>query len=142
MKMFPGLAIRMTRIIPYEFRLRLPAAGTPWREAAFRSAASIINIAEKSEQCVESICKEDNCSSLLHVLIETWGGKNKGGKAAVVHPGLLAILKRLVQYPYIEKLDLEMSSTINTILEREEKRRRTAQMEEKRRMSKLSSLKN
>ena len=112
----------------------LPDARSPWREAAYRSAVSIINIAEKCKAC------SDFCASnalLVEILIESWGGKNKSGKAALIHPGLHSILNRKVTFDAVSEAGNRVDPTIIYLLEREETRRRNAQEAEERRKIKL-----
>lgn len=98
----------------------LPEAGSPWREASFRSAGALINMAEKCSDCAEA------CASNFHlidILVASWGGKNKRGKAAVIHPGLHIILK-------LAAAKYSLDSSLVDALEREETRRKHAQERE------------
>lgn len=66
----------------------LPDSSEPCREGAFRSAATLINMAEKSRECAELYARDQN---LVRLLVESWGGNNK--KLPVLHLGLAAILR-------------------------------------------------
>jgi len=137
----------------------LPDASKPWREASYRIAGTLINMAEKcNDTAIECAMDED----LILILIESWGGikeedldsaKSKKKKAIpVLHLGLKAVL--------IEQLKLEeesaipvggdkvvdinsngspvqinatkrkLHSMIHRIMEREERRKRAAQERE------------
>lgn len=96
----------------------LPPAGSSYREAAFRSAGALINVAEKSDDCVK-VCGSDR--ALIDILVESWGGKDK--KKALISPGLHRILKFATKY--------DQNFSYLYILEKEEKRRKDAQNLEK-----------
>lgn len=98
----------------------LPDATQPWREAAFRSGACLINISEKSPECARDCARN---VTLLHILIEVWGGKSTNSmKAPMLHLGLAAILKAAK-----EELPPEVyARSWNDILMNEEKRKQRA----------------
>ncbi len=83
----------------------LPDASKPWREASYRIAGTLINMAEKcKEVAFECALNED----LILILIDSWGGlnqdysgskKSKNKAIPCLHLGLKAVL--------IEKLKLE-----------------------------------
>ena len=83
--------------------ITLPDVNQPWREACFRIASSLINMAEKCSNCATQ-CGED--FTTLYLLIESWGGvslhddnttilsknKFKNAQTPMLHLGLAAIL--------------------------------------------------
>mmetsp|Transcript_19287 Transcript_19287/g.27136 ORF Transcript_19287/g.27136 Transcript_19287/m.27136 type:complete len:540 (+) Transcript_19287:24-1643(+) len=96
----------------------LPDTTNPYREACYRCAGSIINLAEKSS-CFALKCSKDD--RLLLQLVHSWGGigsiielaidkdKNKvifpivnnkknHPKHVVLHPGLIAIMEHRLKY--------------------------------------------
>ena len=82
-------------------RRSLPDASKPWREACYRLAGSLINMAEKCHETAVECASDDE---LIWILIESWGGikdwtgfdqERKGSKKKaipVLHLGLLAVL--------------------------------------------------
>ena len=110
----------------------LPDVTQPWREAAFRAGACLINISEKCPECARDCARN---VTLLHILIEVWGGKaNKKSKASpMLHLGLAAILKAAK-----EELPQEVyAQSWNDILMNEEKRKQTAKRFEQARKEQL-----
>lgn len=109
----------------------LPDVNQPWREAAFRSGASLINMSEKCPECATECARN---VTLLHILIECWGGKaTKTMKAPMLHLGLAAILKaakdELPPEVYVQSW--------NDILVSEEKRKQRARRCEQARIEQL-----
>lgn len=121
----------------------LPDASQPHREACYRLAGSLINMAEKCED-VAIKCSHNN--ALVWLLIESWGGtseklinesKKKSG-FPVLHLGLAAILHaRLKSRDELENDD-DLTSMINFIHAREGTRKKSAQQREK--MRKIQAL--
>jgi hypothetical protein len=68
--------------------LALPDASSPWREGAFRSASTLINMAEKCAATAD-LCGKDTV--IVRLLVESWGGSQK--KQPLLHLGLAAILQ-------------------------------------------------
>jgi hypothetical protein len=66
----------------------LPDSTKPWREGAFRSASTLINMAEK---CPASAATCGSDTELIQLVIESWGGTNK--HLPLIHLGLTAILR-------------------------------------------------
>jgi hypothetical protein len=66
----------------------LPATSVPWREASFRSASTLINMAEKCMECAE-ICARD--PDVIRLLVESWGGCQR--MCPLLHLGLAAVLR-------------------------------------------------
>lgn len=111
---------------------RLPDASKPWREASFRIASSLINMAEKCNE-VAQLCAD--CDDLIYLLLETWGGLSIFGAKSpkkgypVLHLGLIAILKlRLDKVSVSGNEPLE--NLINILFERESVRKKAAQARE------------
>ena len=102
----------------------LPDVSQPWREAAFRAGATLINLAEKCPDCAVECARN---VTLLHILIECWGGKACNTmQAPMLHLGLASILKAAK-----EKLPEEdYTQSWKDILANEEKRKRIAQRRE------------
>ena len=124
--------------------LLLPGASCPWREACFRAAGSLINLAEKCPHVAQSIGSNRKC---IHLLIETWGGASamnidtkKTSIAStrglpLLHLGLAAILHAAEDGALGGGLDEIMMH----VLENEKMRKGIAQRQEvdrKRRQSK------
>jgi hypothetical protein len=103
----------------------LPDVTQPWREAAFRSGATLINMAEKCPECAVECARN---VSLLHILIECWGGKacNSMKAAPMLHLGLAAILQAAEQ----ELSEEDYSQSWKDILLNEEKRKQKAKRRE------------
>lgn len=98
----------------------LPDVTQPWREAAFRAGACLINISEKCPECARECARN---VTLLHILIEVWGGKaTKTMKAPMLHLGLAAILNAANEELPPEVYD----QSWNDILMNEEKRKQRA----------------
>jgi len=109
----------------------LPDVDQPWREAAFRAGASLINMAEKCPGCASECAKN---VTLLHILIECWGGKACNTmQAPMLHLGLAAILKAAKKELPAE----EYAQSWNDILQNEEKRKRKAQRKEQERKERI-----
>ena len=88
--------------------LFFPDVTQPWREACYRSVASLVNIAEKCEECAK-FCASNRKLTLL--MVHCWGGK------ALIHQGLLAILNQQTNLP----------ECLSQILVKEERRKKLAQ---------------
>ena len=121
----------------------LPDASQPHREACYRLAGSLINMAEKCED-VAIRCSHNN--ALVWLLIESWGGtseklmnesKKKSG-FPVLHLGLAAILYARLKSRDELDIDDDLTSVINFILAREGTRKKSAQEREK--MRKIQAL--
>lgn len=82
----------------------LPDASKPWREASYRLAGTLINMAEKCRDAADYCAREDG---LIWILIDSWGGVKDWTslfeigdlKKAIpcLHLGLFAILTRKLQ---------------------------------------------
>jgi hypothetical protein len=116
-----------TTIVP-----SLPGVSLPWREACFRAAGSLINLAEKCPDVAHQL--GSNCE-LIHLLIETWGGasaiafnqvKTSTRALPLLHLGLAAILNAAADGALAEGLDEVMVH----VLENEKMRKRVAQRRE------------
>ena len=110
----------------------LPDSSKPWREASFRIASSLINMAEKSNDCA-SKCADDD--ELIYILLESWGGvaiyKDQSvSRFPVLHLGLMAILNERMKRP---GLNIMLEDLIKTLLHREMLRKKSAQDREERR---------
>jgi hypothetical protein len=114
----------------------LPDASQPHREACYRLAGSLINMAEKCED-VAIRCSQNN--PLIWLLIESWGGtseklmnesKKKGG-FPVLHLGLAAILRAKLILTNDFENDDELTDTVTFIHAREATRKKSAQQREK-----------
>ena len=106
----------------------LPDVSKPWREACFRLAASLINMAEKCHDAVQECAKDEE---LIWLLIESWGGMKDGKAIPVLHLGLMAVLvERLKMGKDGAGTSIELLNMIHVIIEREEKRKRAAQERE------------
>ncbi|KAL7435745.1 hypothetical protein ACHAXH_003359 [Discostella pseudostelligera] len=116
----------------------LPNASCPWREACFRAAGSLINLAEKCPHVAHQLGSNREC---IHLLIETWGGASamnidpkKTNNAStrdlpLVHLGLAAILHAAENGALAGGLDAIMLH----VLENEKIRKRIAQRREEER---------
>mmetsp|Transcript_12693 Transcript_12693/g.22839 ORF Transcript_12693/g.22839 Transcript_12693/m.22839 type:complete len:493 (-) Transcript_12693:30-1508(-) len=115
----------------------LPDASRPWREACFRSAASLINLAEK---CPDVAYQLGSNRRLLYLLIETWGGANaitfdpnKANSSTrglpLLHLGLAAILNAAGN----KALQGGLDDVMVQVLEKENMRKRVAQRKEEER---------
>ena len=120
----------------------LPDSSCPWREACFRSAASLINLAEK---CPDVAHQLGSNRKLMYLLIETWGGASAikvdsdsntaSTKAStyrslpLLHLGLAAILNAAGTGALEGGLDHVMSQ----VLEKEMIRKKVAQRREEER---------
>lgn len=115
----------------------LPQASQPWREACFRAAGSLINLAEKCPDVAR--CLGSN-RGLIYLLIEAWGGAgaivfdpdkpnaSKRGQP-LLHLGLAAILHAAGDGALKGGLDCLMLQ----VLEKEKVRKRIAQKKEEER---------
>lgn len=106
----------------------LPDNNQPWREASFRAAGTLINMAEKCNDCA-TLCGSDPL--LIHVLVESWGGYRR--TMPLIHLGLAAIL-------HAAETELEPScydDRWRVILLQEDQRRRLAQRDEEARKQRL-----
>ena len=113
----------------------LPNVSCPWREACFRAAGSLINLAEKCPHVARQLGSNREC---IHLLIETWGGatamnidpnKTKSvssRRLPLLHLGLAAILHAAED----GELDGGLDDIMNHVLENEKMRKRIAQRKE------------
>ena len=137
----------------------LPEATKPWREACFRISSSLINMAEKCQNCAIQ-CGKD--ISLLYLLIESWGGvslseksnklsftKSKLKTTPMLHLGLAAtlhvaqdILNNLVKHDHSIVNECAgqtyLLDSITQILKKEEARKIFAQKKEMKRQEILA----
>lgn len=77
----------------------LPSSSEPWREACYRLAGTLINMAEKCQDAAVECAKDED---LIWILIESWGGVkdwnsffytgNLKKAIPVLHVGLVAVL--------------------------------------------------
>lgn len=114
-----------------------PDVSRPWREACFRVASSLINIAEK---CPDVAYQLGSNHSLIYLLIEAWGGagaitvdsdkKSHKQKSLLLHLGLAAILNAADSGGALEG---GLDDVMTQILEREKIRKRNAQQREEER---------
>lgn len=116
----------------------LPNASCPWREACFRAAGSLINLAEKCPHVAQQLGSNREC---IHLLLETWGGAsamnidpNKSNISSVrglplLHLGLAAILHSAENGALEGGLDAIMMH----VLENEKIRKQIAQRREEER---------
>ena len=87
----------------HTFFTTLPDAAKPWREASYRLAGTLINMAEKCKDAADYCAREDG---LIWILIDSWGGVKDWTslfdgdlKKAIpcLHLGLFAILTSKLQ---------------------------------------------
>ncbi|KAL7537893.1 hypothetical protein ACHAXR_009720 [Thalassiosira sp. AJA248-18] len=111
----------------------LPEASQPWREACFRAASSLINLAEK---CPDVAYQLGSNRRLIYLLIETWGGvsaitfdPNKKTRLPLLHLGLAAILHAVGS----GALEGGLDDVMVQVLEKEKARKRVAQRKEEER---------
>ena len=104
-------------------KLSFPDLSKPWRDASYRAVGSIINIAEKCDECA-IMCASNPV--LIELLVDCWGGKNKRQNKVFLHLGLAAILTKANQI-----LKGGLPDKLNDILVKEERRRKAAQEHEK-----------
>mmetsp|Transcript_5358 Transcript_5358/g.11706 ORF Transcript_5358/g.11706 Transcript_5358/m.11706 type:complete len:490 (+) Transcript_5358:33-1502(+) len=115
----------------------LPEASRPWREACFRAAGSLINLAEK---CPDVAYRLGSNRRLIYLLIEAWGGAsatvfdpNKTNKSTrglpLLHLGLAAILCAVGN----GALEGGLDDVMMQVLEKEKMRKRVAQTKEEER---------
>ncbi len=110
----------------------LPDASKPWREASFRIASSLINMAEKCNEVAQLCADYDD---LIYLLLESWGGISIFGASTpkkgypVLHLGLISILKLR-----LDKASASGSETLENLIiflfERESVRKKAAQARE------------
>jgi hypothetical protein len=112
--------------------IKLPDVSLPWREACFRAAGSLINLAEK---CPDVAHQLGSNRELIHLLVETWGGasattfdqiKTSARALPLLHLGLAAILSAAADGALAGGLDEVMVR----VLENEKMRKRVAQRRE------------
>ena len=115
-------------------QLHVPDVTKPWREAFFRSVGTLVNIAEKCNECA-LFCASNRI--LTDLMVECWGGMERTGNKVVIHLGLAAILEKAD-----EVLLGGLRDDLRAILVREEKRRRMAQEHEKQKKKALDATKN
>lgn len=114
----------------------LPDATKPWREACYRTAGSLINLAEK---CPDVAMKLASNRQIIYFLLETWGGANftsmnneKGNRSRslkrlpLLHLGLAAVLNAAAN----GALEGGLDDTMILVLDRERERKRLAQKRE------------
>ena len=102
----------------------LPDASHPFREACFRAASTLINMAEKSEECARIYASN---VLLIHMVVDVTGGVNK--KTPVLHLGLLAILQMAKEHLPAKDFDPDWEAILN----RERTRKLGAQWREEER---------
>jgi hypothetical protein len=109
----------------------LPDPSRPFREACFRSASTLINMAEKSEECARIYASN---LMLIHLMVDATGALTK--KGVLLHLGLVAIL--VAAKEMIPEQDYEPDWL--AILERERARKLGAQQrEEERKRQKIKA---
>ncbi|KAL7531168.1 hypothetical protein ACHAWF_003651 [Thalassiosira exigua] len=119
----------------------LPDASHPWREASFRTAGSLINLAEKCPDVAKRLASNRH---LIYLLIETWGGsccltvdynKTKASTKGLplLHLGLAAILHAADSGSLEGGLDKVMMQ----VMEQEQLRKKVAQRREEERKRRL-----
>ena len=112
----------------------LPEPTKPWREACYRTAGSLINLAEK---CPGVAIKLASNRKIIYILLQTWGGtnaitfnnekRNKG--LPLLHLGLAAVLKAAAD----GALEGGLDDTMIRVLEKEKERKKVAQRREEER---------
>ena len=117
----------------------LPDASKPWREACFRTAGSLINLAEK---CPDVANKLASNRSIIYILLETWGGVNaitcnneksnskKSLRLPLLHLGLAAVLNAASRHDGLDDV-------MKQVLEKEKERKKVAQRREEERKLRL-----
>jgi len=116
----------------------LPDASKPWREACFRTAGSLINLAEK---CPDVAIKLASNRRIIYVLLETWGGtnaitvNNENSKKSLrglplLHLGLAAVLNAAAETTALEG---GLDDIMFQVLEKEKERKKVAQRREEER---------
>mmetsp|Transcript_33765 Transcript_33765/g.68713 ORF Transcript_33765/g.68713 Transcript_33765/m.68713 type:complete len:457 (-) Transcript_33765:3640-5010(-) len=116
----------------------LPDASKPWREACFRTAGSLINLAEK---CHDVAIKLASNRNIIYVLLETWGGtnaitvNNERNKKSLrglplLHLGLAAVLNAAAENTALEG---GLDDIMIQVLEKEKERKQVAQRREEER---------
>ena len=117
----------------------LPDASKPWREACFRTAGSLINLAEK---CPDVANKLASNRSIIYILLETWGGVNaitcnneksnskKSLRLPLLHLGLAAVLNAASRHNGLDDV-------MKQVLEKEKERKKVAQRREEERKLRL-----
>mmetsp|Transcript_19462 Transcript_19462/g.29262 ORF Transcript_19462/g.29262 Transcript_19462/m.29262 type:complete len:344 (-) Transcript_19462:104-1135(-) len=112
-----------------ESNLSLPSPSKRWRDGAFRCCATLINMAEKNEECAQT-CATD--LPIIQLLLESWGGMKK--KLPVIHLGLIAVLESAKDRLPEDKFD----AAWDNILEKEKVRKSVAKQREERRKQLLT----
>ncbi len=113
----------------------LPEATKPWREACYRTAGSLINLAEK---CPDVAIKLASNRKIIYILLETWGGTNaitfkneKSNKSLrglpLLHLGLAAVLNAAAGNGVLEG---GLDDVMIQVLEKEKERKKVAQRRE------------
>lgn len=117
----------------------LPNATQPWREACFRTAGSLINLAEK---CPDVATKLASNRKIIYILLETWGGttaitcnSEKSNKKSLrglplLHLGLAAVLNAAARNGGLDDIMIQ-------VLEKEKERKKVAQRREEERKLRL-----
>ena len=100
----------------------IPDVTQPFRKASFRIASTLINMAEKSEECAHVYASN---SKVIAFVVDVTGGK----KAPMIHLGLVAILQAAKEQLPPEEYDPDWQA----ILVRETARKRGAQKREEQR---------
>lgn len=109
----------------------LPDPSRPFREACFRSASTLINMAEKYEECARLYATN---LILIHLMVDATGALTK--KGVLLHLGLVAILLAAKEMIPKQEYDPEWLA----ILEREQARKlRAQQREEERKRQKIKA---
>ncbi len=108
----------------------LPQTSLPWRGASFRAAGTLVNMAEKCNECAIQCA---NHAALIHILAESWGRFDEKKKSFYLHPGMAAIIESA-------KLHLppqDFDSKWQLMLDKEKLRKETAQQVEEERKQRL-----
>ena len=117
----------------------LPDATRPWREACFRTAGSLINLAEKCPAVAKKLASNRD---IIYILLETWGGMNaitgnnekRKGKSLrglpLLHLGLAAVLNAAAGNGALDDAMIQ-------VLEKERERKKVAQRREEERKLRL-----
>ena len=117
----------------------LPDASKPWREACFRTAGSLINLAEKCPDVANKLASNRN---IIYILLETWGGANaitcnneksnskKSLQLPLLHLGLAAVLNAAGRHDGLDDV-------MKQVLEKEKERKKVAQRREEERKLRL-----
>jgi hypothetical protein len=113
----------------------LPNVSIPWREACFRIASSLVNMAEHNVDCA-IMCASNQC--LVEILLTSWDdhlltgddgsyGKQMRRSIPLIHPGLMNILTRWQEINSTDS-NCTLSHVIKGVLMREQERKVAARM--------------